>query len=76
MEMKWHGHAALVLSAKGDVKMIIDPYESGAFNDPIGYAPITHHADIVHVSHYYGDHNLRARSKARSAKSMKRAPMI
>ena len=74
--MKWHGHAALVLSAKSDVKMIIDPYESGAFDSAIGYAPITHHADIVHVSHYYGDHNLWARSKARSAKSMKRAPMI
>ena len=55
---------------------VIDPYESGAFDGAIGYAPITHHADIVLVSHHYGDHNLRARSKARSAKSMKRAPMI
>ena len=57
MKIKWYGHAAFGLTTKSGVKVIIDPYESGAFGGTIAYAPITDHADIVLLSHDHGDHN-------------------
>ncbi len=57
MKIKWYGHAAFGLTTESGVKIIIDPYESGALGGAIGYAPITDHADIVLVSHDHGDHN-------------------
>jgi L-ascorbate metabolism protein UlaG (beta-lactamase superfamily) len=57
MNMKWYGHAAFGLTTKSGVKIIIDPYESGAFGGAIGHAPITDSADIVLISHDHGDHN-------------------
>jgi len=57
MKIKWYGHAAFGLTTKSGVKVIIDPYESGAFGGAIGHAPITDSADIVLISHDHGDHN-------------------
>jgi L-ascorbate metabolism protein UlaG (beta-lactamase superfamily) len=57
MNMKWYGHAAFGLTTGSGVRIIIDPYESGAFGGAIGHAPITDSADIVLVSHDHGDHN-------------------
>ncbi len=57
MRIKWFGHAAFLLSTNDDVNIIIDPYQSGAFQGAVGYAPITDRADIVLVSHNHDDHN-------------------
>jgi L-ascorbate metabolism protein UlaG (beta-lactamase superfamily) len=57
MRIKWYGHAAFGLTTERGLRIIIDPYESGAFGGAIGYAPITDHADLVLVSHDHGDHN-------------------
>lgn len=56
MRIKWFGHAAFLLSTN-DVNIIIDPYQPGAFQGAVGYAPITDRADIVLVSHDHDDHN-------------------
>jgi L-ascorbate metabolism protein UlaG (beta-lactamase superfamily) len=56
MKIKWFGHAAFLLSTS-DVNIIIDPYQSGAFQGAVNYAPITDRADIVLVSHNHDDHN-------------------
>ena len=57
MKIKWYGHAAfLITSAKG-VKIITDPYESGAFGGQLNYGKIKDQADIAITSHDHADHN-------------------
>jgi len=57
MKVKWYGHAAFhILTAQGS-RIVIDPYESGAFDNALSYGPIKERADIVITSHDHGDHN-------------------
>jgi L-ascorbate metabolism protein UlaG (beta-lactamase superfamily) len=57
MEIKWYGHSAFLLTTEKGVKIIMDPYEPGAFGGGIMYGPITDKADICLVSHDHADHN-------------------
>lgn len=57
MRVKWYGHAAFYFASEKDLRLIIDPYEPGAFGGAIGYGPITDEADLVLISHDHADHN-------------------
>lgn len=54
MKIKWLGHACFLITSKGGVRMITDPYAVGG---GINYSPITETADVVVVSHDHGDHS-------------------
>ncbi len=57
MKIKWYGHAAFNITTEKGVKIIIDPYESGAFGGALSYGKIKDEADIVLTSHDHDDHN-------------------
>jgi L-ascorbate metabolism protein UlaG (beta-lactamase superfamily) len=57
MEIQWYGHASFLLTTAKGIKIIMDPYEPGAFGGGIMYGPITDKADICLVSHDHADHN-------------------
>jgi len=54
MKVKWLGHASFLITSTGDLRIITDPYKTGAGLD---YKPINEKADIVTVSHEHADHN-------------------
>jgi L-ascorbate metabolism protein UlaG (beta-lactamase superfamily) len=54
MKIKWLGHACFLITSKGGLRVIIDPYAVGG---GISYSPIKETADVVVVSHDHGDHN-------------------
>jgi L-ascorbate metabolism protein UlaG (beta-lactamase superfamily) len=57
MTIKFVGHACFFfVDSKGN-RIVIDPYETGAFGGAISYGPITEEADIVLVTHEHADHN-------------------
>lgn len=56
MKIKWLGHAAFLVTAEEGVRIITDPYQSGAFGGAIAYAPIAEPAEIVLSSHAHADH--------------------
>jgi L-ascorbate metabolism protein UlaG (beta-lactamase superfamily) len=57
MKIKWYGHAAFLITSDEGIKIIIDPYEPGAFGGQLSYGKIKDQADIVIISHDHGDHN-------------------
>lgn len=57
MKIKWYGHAAFQITTDEGVRVIIDPYESGAFGGALSYGKITDEAEIVLTSHDHDDHN-------------------
>jgi len=57
MEIQWYGHSSFLLTTDKGKKIIMDPYEPGAFGGGIMYGPITDKADVVLVSHDHADHN-------------------
>lgn len=57
MKINWYGHAAFHITTDGGTSIIIDPYESGAFDNALTYGPIQGRADIVITSHHHADHN-------------------
>jgi L-ascorbate metabolism protein UlaG (beta-lactamase superfamily) len=57
MKIKWYGHAAFLITSDQGTKIIIDPYEPGAFGGQLSYGRITDQADIVITSHDHADHN-------------------
>ncbi len=57
MKIKWYGHASFKITTEKGAKIIIDPYQSGAFGGVISYGKITEEADIVLTSHDHDDHN-------------------
>ncbi|HOJ52052.1 MAG TPA: MBL fold metallo-hydrolase [Syntrophales bacterium] len=57
MEITWFGHASFRLQVKDGTRLIIDPYESGAFGGAIGYGKINEEAEAVITSHAHADHN-------------------
>ncbi|NWF77754.1 MAG: MBL fold metallo-hydrolase [Chloroflexi bacterium] len=54
MKIKWLGHACFLITSKGGVRIITDPYAVGS---GIDYSPIKETADIVVVSHDHDDHS-------------------
>jgi L-ascorbate metabolism protein UlaG (beta-lactamase superfamily) len=57
MKIKWYGHAAFLITSDQGIKMILDPYEPGAFGGQLSYGKISDQADIVLTSHDHADHN-------------------
>lgn len=57
MKIKWYGHAAFLITSSQGVKIITDPYESGAYGGQLAYGKITDQADIAITSHDHADHN-------------------
>lgn len=57
MKIKWYGHAAFKITTDGGVRVIIDPYQPGAFGGALSYGKITDATDIVLTSHDHDDHN-------------------
>lgn len=57
MIVKFLGHACFLLTSSAGLKVMIDPYEAGAFGGSLGYGPISDTADIVLISHEHADHN-------------------
>jgi L-ascorbate metabolism protein UlaG (beta-lactamase superfamily) len=57
MKIKWYGHAAFLITSDHGIKLIIDPYEPGAFEGKLSYGKIKDQADIVLTSHDHADHN-------------------
>jgi len=54
MRIKWLGHACFLITSKGNLRVITDPYAVGG---GINYSLITESADVVLVSHDHDDHN-------------------
>lgn len=57
MKLKYYGHASFKLTTDSGVRIIFDPYESGAFGGGLMYGKITDEADLVLTSHDHADHN-------------------
>lgn len=57
MKIKWYGHAAFLITSDQGIKIILDPYEPGAFGGQLSYGKIPDQADVVLVSHDHADHN-------------------
>ena len=57
MKIKYYGHAAFKITTDKGVRIIIDPYQSGAFGGALLYGKINEEADIVLTSHDHDDHN-------------------
>ena len=54
MNIKALGHACFLITSKGGLRVITDPYAVGGGVD---YSPVKETADVVTVSHDHGDHN-------------------
>jgi L-ascorbate metabolism protein UlaG (beta-lactamase superfamily) len=57
MKIKWYGHAAFLITSDQGAKIIIDPYEPGAFGGQLSYGKIKDQVDIVLTTHDHADHN-------------------
>ncbi len=57
MKIKYYGHAAFMITTDQGVKIILDPYEAGAFGGALSYGQIKDQPDIVLTSHDHADHN-------------------
>ncbi len=57
MKIKWYGHSAFLVTSDQGVKIITDPYESGAYGGQLSYGQIKDQANIVLTSHDHADHN-------------------
>lgn len=56
MKITWYGHAAFKILTTDGTRIIIDPYEPGAFGGSLSYGRITDEADVVLTSHDHADH--------------------
>jgi L-ascorbate metabolism protein UlaG (beta-lactamase superfamily) len=54
MKVKWLGHSCFLITSRGGVRIVTDPYAVGG---GINYSPIKETADVVVVSHGHGDHS-------------------
>jgi len=57
MKIKFYGHSAFMITTDAGVRIITDPYQSGAFGGALSYGKIIDEADIVLASHDHEDHN-------------------
>ena len=54
MKVKWLGHSCFLITSRGGLSVITDPYAVGG---GINYSPIKEIADVVVVSHGHDDHS-------------------
>jgi L-ascorbate metabolism protein UlaG (beta-lactamase superfamily) len=54
MRVKWLGHSCFLITSRGGLRVITDPYAVGG---GINYSPIKETADVVVVSHGHDDHS-------------------
>lgn len=54
MKIKWLGHSCFLITSRGGVRIVTDPYAVGG---GINYSPIEETADIVVVTHGHDDHS-------------------
>jgi len=54
MKVKWLGHSCFLITSRGGLRIITDPYAVGG---GINYSPIKETADVVVVSHGHDDHS-------------------
>jgi len=57
MRIKWYGHAAFLITSDQGVRVMMDPYEPGAFGGQLSYDRIHDSVDLVLTSHEHADHN-------------------
>src|ERR1035437_7477979 len=57
MKITYYGHSAFNITTEKETRIIIDPYESDAFNGALSYGKISAEADIVITSHNHADHS-------------------
>jgi len=57
MKIKWYGHSAFLITSDQGTKIMMDPYEPGAFGGQLSYGKIKDQVDIVLTSHDHADHN-------------------
>lgn len=57
MIIKFCGHACFVITGAAGARVVIDPYEPGAFGNALGYGPLGESADVVLITHDHADHN-------------------
>jgi len=57
MKIKWYGHSAFLITSDQGTKIMIDPYEPGAFGGQLSYGKIKDQVDIVLTTHDHADHN-------------------
>jgi len=56
MKIKYLGHASFALASQGGTRIVLDPFEAGAYDGAVGYPPINETAEIVLRSHDHADH--------------------
>lgn len=56
VRLTYYGHSSFLLEAGDGTRVILDPYQSGAFGGAIKLSPITNTADVVVASHAHDDH--------------------
>jgi L-ascorbate metabolism protein UlaG (beta-lactamase superfamily) len=57
MRIEYLGHACFLLTAADGTRIVTDPYQPGAFDGALDYAPVDLDADGVTVSHGHADHS-------------------
>jgi L-ascorbate metabolism protein UlaG (beta-lactamase superfamily) len=57
MKIKYLAHSCFLFTGSDGLRVLFDPYKSGAYDGAIGYAPIRDEADIVVVTHDHPDHS-------------------
>ncbi len=57
MRIRFLGHSAFALTTADGTRVIMDPYQAGAFGGAIGHAAIPDPADVITISHAHADHN-------------------
>ena len=57
MKIKWYGHAAFLITSDQGVKIITDPYTSGAYDGKLAYGKIQDQVDMTIITHDHADHN-------------------
>lgn len=57
MKIKYFGHSCFELTSSLGRKILFDPYQPGAFDGAVGYAPVKSKPDIVCITHSHADHS-------------------
>ncbi len=56
MKIKYLGHSAFALTSQGGTRIVLDPFDPGAYDGAISYPPVNETAEIVLLSHGHADH--------------------
>jgi L-ascorbate metabolism protein UlaG (beta-lactamase superfamily) len=57
MKIKYLGHSAFLLTSQKGTKVVLDPFQAGAYGGAVGYPAINETADAVLLSHDHPDHS-------------------